>query len=248
MFFSLSLAMGITVTYGSYLSKKESLVKNSLIIIISDTLVAIMAGMAVLPAAFALGGGESAALSGPKLLFITLQDVFNSMGAFGPIFGILFFLFVTLAAITSAIALIEVLVTFVIDRRTASNKTSSRNMVVAVICLVIFAEAALVAADGLGSTGMWVPFQSTGLDFGSCWLEFMDFISEGIAMPLGALIMSVLVGWVIGPKVIRDEASLEGHQMSRGLYLFFTICVRVITPIAMAFILYGQIMTFTAPV
>ena len=102
VFFSLSLAMGITVTYGSYLRKEESLVKNSLIIIVSDTCVAIMAGLAVLPAAFALGG-ENAELSGPKLLFITLQDVFNSMGAFGPLFGILFYLFVTLAAITSAI-------------------------------------------------------------------------------------------------------------------------------------------------
>ncbi len=119
---------------------------------------------------------------------------------------------------------------------------------VAVICMVIFAEAALVAADGLGSNGMWVPFQSTGRDLGTCWLEFMDFISEGVAMPLGALLMSFWIGWVVGPKVIRDEASLEGHQMSRGLYLFFIVCVRVITPLAMAFILYGQIVTFTAPV
>ena len=248
MFFSLSLAMGITVTYGSYLSKKESLVQNSLVIIISDTLVAVMAGLAVLPAAFALGGGREAALSGPKLLFITLQDVFNSMGPFGPIFGILFFLFVVLAAITSAIALTEVLVTFVIDLRIAKGKEPKRNTVVAIVCLVLFAEAAVVAADGLGETGMWVPFQSTGLDFGSCWLEFMDFISEGIAMPLGALIMSILVGWVMGPKTIRDEVSLEGHQMSKGLYTFFVICIRYIAPVAMAFILYGQIQTFTTPV
>ena len=248
MFFSLSLAMGITVTYGSYLSKKESLVRNSMLIIVSDTLVAVMAGMAVLPAAFALGGGESAALSGPKLLFITLQDVFNSMGPFGPIFGILFFLFVVLAAITSAIALTEVLVTFVIDLRIARGKEPKRNTVVAVICLVLFAEAAVVAADGLGANGLWVPFQSTGRDLGSCWLEFMDFISEGVAMPLGALIMSVLIGWVVGPQAIRDEVSLEGHQMSKGLYTFFTICVRIIAPVAMAFILYGQVNTFLAPV
>lgn len=99
MFFSLPLAMGITVTYGSYLNKRESLVKNSLLIIVSDTLVAIMAGMAVLPAAFALGG-DSAELAGPKLLFITLQDVFNAMGPAGPVFGVLFYGLVTLAAIT----------------------------------------------------------------------------------------------------------------------------------------------------
>lgn len=247
MFFSLSLAMGITVTYGSYLSKKESLVQNSLVIILSDTLVAVMAGMAVLPAAFALGGGENAALSGPKLLFITLQDVFNSMGAFGPIFGILFFLFVLLAAITSAIALTEVLVTFVIDLRISKGKEPRRNTVVLVVCLLLFAEAAVVAADGLGSNGLWVPFQSTGLDLGSCWLEFMDFISEGVAMPLGALIMSILVGWVIGPKAIREEVSLEGHSMSQGLYTFFVICIRIIAPVAMTFILYGQVTTFLSP-
>lgn len=247
MFFSLSLAMGINVTYGSYLSKKESLVQNSLVIIISDTLVAVMAGMAVLPAAFALGGGKDAALSGPKLLFITLQDVFNSMGPFGPIFGILFFLFVVLAAITSAVALTEVLVTYVIDLRISKGKEPRRNTVVLVVCLILFAEAAVVAADGLGSTGMWVPFQSTGLDLGSCWLEFMDFISEGVAMPLGALIMSILVGWVIGPKAIRDEVSLEGHQMSDGLYTFFNICIRFVAPVAMAFILYGQVTAFLSP-
>jgi len=247
MFFSLSLAMGITVTYGSYLSKKESLVKNSMVIIISDTIVAIMAGMAVLPAAFALAG-EDAKLSGPSLLFVTLQDVFNAMGAFGPIFGILFFLFVVLAAITSTIALIEVLVTFVIDHRAASGKMSNRNTVVGIVCLVIFAEAALVAADGLGSNGLWVPFQSSGLDLGTCWLEFMDFISEGVAMPLGALLMSLWIGWIVGPKVIRDEVSLEGHQMSSGLYSFFVVCVRFITPLAMAMILFGQIKTFLSPV
>lgn len=244
MFFSLSLAMGITVTYGSYLSKKESLVKNSLVIIVSDTLVAVMAGMAVLPAAFALGGGEGAALSGPKLLFITLQDVFNSMGAFGPVFGLLFFLFVVLAAITSAIALTEVLVTFVIDLRTAKGKEPKRNTVVAIVCLVLFLEAAVVSADGLGSNGLWIPFHETGRNLGSTWLDFMDFISEGVAMPLGALIMSILIGWVAGPKFIRDEVELEGNHMSSGLYRFFTICVRFIAPLAMAFILYGQVSDF----
>ncbi|MCI8914858.1 MAG: sodium-dependent transporter [Lawsonibacter sp.] len=243
MFLSLSLAMGITVTYGSYLSKKESLVKNSLVIIVSDTLVAVMAGMAVLPAAFALGG-ENAQLSGPKLLFITLQDVFNAMGPFGPIFGILFFLFVVLAAITSAIALTEVLVTFVIDLRTAKGKAPKRNTVVAVVCLVLFIEAAVVAADGLGSNGLWIPLHETGRNLGGSWLDFMDFISEGVAMPLGALVMSLLIGWVIGPKTIRNEVELGEHKMSDGLYTFFNICIRFIAPFAMAFILYGQVSEF----
>ena len=243
MFFSLSLAMGITVTYGSYLSKKESLVKNSLIIIISDTIVAILAGMAVLPAAFALGG-SGAEKQGPKLLFITLQDVFNAMGPTGPVFGVLFYLLVILAAITSAIALLEVLATFMSDRVALKGKTPDRKKLVTIICLVVFAEAALVAADGLGSNGLWIPFNQTGLPFASTWLDFMDSISEGIAMPLGALLMSIWIGWFVGPKLIRDEVVQEGNKISDGLYTFFTICIRFIAPLGMAFILYGQLVQF----
>lgn len=246
MFFSLSLAMGITVTYGSYLSKKESLVRNSLVIIVSDTAVALMAGLAVLPAAFALGG-EGAALDGPKLLFITLQDVFNAMGPAGPFFGILFFGLVVLAAITSAIALTEVLVTFFIDRQTMRGKTPNRNRIVALVCLAVMVEATLVAADGLGSNGLWIPFREMGLYFSGSWLDFMDFISEGVAMPLGALLMSIMVGWIIGPKMVRDEISLEGHQMGKGLYTFYTICIRFVAPVIMALILYGQVKTFLTP-
>lgn len=243
MFFSLSLAMGITVTYGSYLSKKESLVKNSLIIIISDTIVAILAGMAVLPAAFALGG-SGAEKQGPKLLFITLQDVFNAMGPTGPVFGVLFYLLVILAAITSAIALLEVLATFMSDRVALKGKTPDRKKLVTIICLVVFAEAALVAADGLGSNGLWIPFNQTGLPFASTWLDFMDSISEGIAMPLGALLMSIWIGWFVGPKLIRDEVVQEGNKISDGLYTFFIICIRFIAPLGMAFILYGQLVQF----
>ena len=243
MFFSLSLAMGITVTYGSYLSKKESLVKNSLIIIISDTIVAVMAGMAVLPAAFALGGPDSAK-AGPALLFITLQDVFNAMGPTGPLFGVLFYLLVILAAITSAIALLEVLVTFLSDRVALKGHTPDRKKLVTIVCLVVFAEAALVAADGLGANGLWIPFNETGRPLGASWLDFMDFISEGVAMPLGALLMSVVIGWFVRPKLIRDEVELEGHKMSKGLYSFFVACICVIAPLGMAFILYGQLQSF----
>lgn len=243
MFFSLSLAMGITVTYGSYLSKKEGLVKNSLIVIISDTIVAILAGMAVLPAAFALGGAGSEK-AGPKLLFITLQDVFNAMGPTGPIFGVLFYLLVILAAITSAIALLEVLATFLSDRIALKGHTPDRKKLVTILCLVIFAEAALVAADGLGSNGLWIPFHETGRNLGGSWLDFMDFISEGVAMPLGALLMSIWIGWFVGPKLVRDEVDLEGHKMSSGLYGFFNFCIKYIVPLAMAFILYGQVSSF----
>ncbi len=246
MFFSLSLAMGITVTYGSYLSKKESLVKNAVLVIVSDTLVAVMAGIAVLPAAFALGGA-GAELSGPKLLFITLQDVFNAMGSLGPLFGILFYLLVSLAAITSAIALVEVLVTFFLDRAAVRGHYGNRGKIVGLVCLAVMVESALVALDGLGSNGLWIPFQGTGLSLSATWLDFMDFISEGVAMPLGALIMSILVGWVIGPKLIQEEVCAQGHRFQGGLYAFFSFCIRFVAPAGMLMILIGQLVTFFTP-
>ena len=247
MFFSLSLAMGITVTYGSYLSKKESLIKNSVLVIVSDTLVAIMAGVAVLPASFALGG-SGAELSGPKLLFITLQDVFNAMGPLGPLFGILFYLLVSLAAITSAIALVEVLVTFFLDRAAIKGRHGSRGKIVGLVCLAVMVEATLVAADGLGSNGLWIPFHEAGLSLSSSWLDFMDFISEGVAMPLGALIMSILVGWVIGPKLVREEVCVEGNRFGNRLFAFYSFCIRFVAPAGMLMILLGQLATFFTPV
>ena len=243
MFFSLSLAMGITVTYGSYLSKQENLVKNSALIIISDTLVAILAGMAVLPAAFALGG-SGAELAGPKLLFITLQDVFNAMGTAGPLFGVLFYLLVSLAAITSAIALTEVMVTFFLDHAALKGHKPNRSRIVGLVCLAVMAVSTLVAADGLGSNGLWIPFHQTGRNLAASWLDFMDFISEGVAMPLGALIMTLLVGWKIGPGTIRDEVMERDNPFSPRLYRFYIFAIQVIAPIGMAFILYGQLAQF----
>ena len=243
MFFSLSLAMGAMITYGSYLSKEENLVKNSIIIVIADTLVALMAGLAVIPAAVATYG-PSATLSGPKLLFITLQDVFQSMGTLGPLFGVVFYLLVFIAAISSAISLIEVVVTFFLDRAQEQGKEGNRQKVVLLVCLAIMVEATVVALDGLGANGMWVPLQNTfGIigEFNDCWLDFMDCLSEGIAMPLGALLMSIMVGWEIKPKTLLDEIHIGAGNKVDG---FFAFCIKFVVPIGMLLILVGQIDTF----
>ncbi len=243
MFFSLSLAMGAMITYGSYLSKKESLVKNSVIIVIADTIVALMAGIAVIPAAVATYG-PSAALSGPKLLFITLQDVFQAMGTVGPLFGVVFYLLVLLAAISSAISLIEVISTYFMDRAAEKGKEGKRGKIVFWVCIAIMIESAIVAADGLGSNGMWVPFQNAfGIigEFNDCWLDFMDTLSEGIAMPLGALLMSIMVGWEIKPKTLLEEINPGGKGI---LNTFFSVCMKFIVPIGMLLVLVGQIDTF----
>jgi len=243
MFFSLSLAMGAMITYGSYLSKEEDLVKNSIIIVIADTIVATMAGLAVIPAAVATYGPK-AALSGPKLLFITLQDVFQSMGTVGPLFGVIFYLLVLIAAISSAISLIEVIATYLLDRAEAKGKKGNRSKIVFWVCVAIMVEAAVVAVDGLGSNGVWVPLQGTfGIigEFNDCWLDFMDCLSEGIAMPLGALLMSIMVGYEIKAKTLLEEVHIGGNNKIDG---FFTFCMKFVVPIGMALILIGQIDTF----
>lgn len=247
MFFSLSLAMGAMITYGSYLDKKENLVKNAGIVVIADTMVAILAGIAVIPAAVAYGIQQGipvgkVALGGPSLLFVTLQNVFNSMGGVGALFGVIFYLLVLIAAISSAISLIEVITTFFIDRATQQGRTSNRHKIVLFVCLAILAEAALVAADGLGSNGVWVPGQSLGISgWNDCWLDFMDMLSEGLAMPLGAMLMSIMIGWEIRPKAMLDEI----HSGSgSGIDGFFGICMKVIAPLGMVLILSGQIASF----
>ena len=243
MFFSLSLGMGAMITYGSYLDKKQNVEKNAILIVICDTMIALMAGLAVLPASFALGGA-GASMAGPKLLFVTLQNVFDHMGGVGPVFGIIFYLLVVLAAVSSSISLLEVIVTHFVDKAKEKGQGDQRKKYSIAASVLIAGLCTLVCLDGLGSNGLWVPFQSTvGVrGFNDCWLDFFDMISEGILMPLGALFMCLMIGWEIGPKVVKDECSIEGNKL--GGYGFFTVCVKFITPLLMLFILYGQIKNF----
>ena len=248
MFFSLSLAMGVMITYGSYLDKKEDLVKNSAVIVVADTVVATMAGIAVIPAAVANGIQSGIPLNeiklgGPSLLFVTLQDVFQAMGTIGPLFGVIFYLLVLIAAISSAISLVEVVATFFMDRAAAKGQEGNRHRIVLLVCLAIMVEAALVAVDGLGSNGIWVPGQATfGIHgWNDCWLDFMDMMSEGIAMPLGALLMSIMVGWEIKPKTLLDEIHSGASGKIDG---FFAFCIKFIVPLGMVLILLGQINDF----
>ena len=256
MFFSLSLAMGIIVTYGSYLKKEENLVKNSLVIVGCDSIIAIMAGLAVIPASVSNGMASgltnaeiAAGLGGPKLLFVTLQVVFANMGTAGAFFGVVFYLFVLMAALTSAISIMEVLVTFALDRAEKKNKTVSargRKKVALGVTALVAIEASLVAVDGLGSNGVWVPFQETfGIAmWNDCWLDFMDCWSEGIAMPLGAMIMSLMIGWELQPKFILHEVREVNYSPLFGT--FFSISMKFIVPVVMAFILSGQMISFFA--
>ena len=244
MFFSLSLGMGAMITYGSYLDKKEHLEKNAILIVVMDTLVALMAGLCVIPGRFALD--PDGALGGPSLLFVTMQNVFHKMGAVGPIFGILFYLLVVFAAISSSISLLEVVVAHFVDKAREAGKGDKRKTYTLIAAVAVGVGCILVCADSLGNAGI-APWQLLGLEsysgWNDCWLDFWDMLSEGIMMPLGALLMSLMIGWEIGPEVVKDECeATPGHKM--GSYGFFKICVKVITPLCMLFILYGQVASF----
>ncbi len=249
MFFSLSLAMGAILTYGSYLSKEENLVKNSVIIVACDTLIALMAGLAVIPAAVANGitnniPVDQIKLGGPNLLFVTLQDVFTNMGKIGPLFGVIFYVLVLIAAISSAISLMETIAAHWIDMDLAKGETDTRKRNVLIVSLLILLEAIVVAADGLGSN--FSPASLIGVEnppmFLDCFLDFMDCWSEGIAMPLGAMLMALMIGWEKSPDLVLDEVG----QNSTGSFFksFYKACIRFVVPVVMAFVLAGQMIDY----
>ena len=243
MFFSLSLGMGAMITYGSYLDKKENLQKNAILIIVMDTMVALMAGLCVIPARFALD--PDGALGGPSLLFITMQNVFHKMDAVGPIFGILFYLLVVFAAVSSSISLLEVIVAHFVDKAREAGKGDKRKAYCLYAAVLVGLGCVLVCADCLGGNNI-APWQLLGLETASgwndCWLDFWDMLSEGIMMPLGALLMSLMIGWEIGPEVVKEECEQQGNTLPT--YGFFKVCVKIITPLCMLLILYGQVAGF----
>ena len=245
MFFSLSLGMGAMITYGSYLDKKENLQKNALLIIIMDTLVALMAGLCVIPGRFALD--PTGSLGGPKLLFVTMQNVFSRMGPIGPIFGILFYLLVVFAAISSSISLLEAVVAHFVDNARDAGKGDKRKAYALIGAVAVGVGAMLICADSLGDAS-FTPWRLLNLPaesirtWNDCWLDFFDMLSEGIMMPLGALMMTLMVGWELGPDVVKEECEASGHAMAS--YGFYKVCIKYITPLCMILVLYGQIKEF----
>ena len=248
MFFSLSLGMAAMITYGSYLDKKENLQKNAIIIVVMDTLVALMAGLCVIPGRFALD--PTGNLGGPSLLFVTMQNVFDRMGGAGPIFGILFYLLVVFAAVSSSISLLEAVVAHFVDKARDEGKGDKRKLysligaigagiLCVIVCLDALGNAGISPADILG---MRVDPSDKVPTWSADWLDFFDCIAEGILMPLGALLMSIMYGWELGPEVVHAEATCEGQKF--GAYGWFKICIKYITPLAMLLVLYGQIKEF----
>ncbi|HIY84311.1 sodium-dependent transporter [Rubneribacter sp.] len=225
MFYSLSLAMGIMVTYGSYLDKKSSLTSSVVRIGGFDVGVSFLAGLMIVPAAFvAMGSGEAvAANSGPSLMFVILPQVFGDMGTAATVVGFLFFLLVLFAALTSAISLTETCVSIVQDGAGWSRKKS------------LFAVVAVVTV-----AGAFVNLGYNGLSFieplgaGTSLLDFFDFLSNSVIMPIVALLTCVFVGWIIKPKAIVDEVELSGPFRASG---FWTVMIKYVAPVLVVVIM-----------
>lgn len=229
MFYSLSLAMGIMITYGSYLSKKESLTHGVSRVACFDLGVSFLAGLMIVPAAFvAMGSGDAVAQhSGPSLMFVILPEVFGKMGAVGGVVGFIFFLLVLFAALTSAISLAETCVSIVQDGMHWSRKKS---------LAVTFAF--VVIAGCIVNAGYNVLSFIQPLGEGSSLLDLADFVSNSVIMPIVALLTCVFVGWIIKPKVIIDEVAQSSPFKLRGAW---TVMIKYVAPVLIVIILVAYV-------
>ncbi len=249
MFFSLSLGMGAMITYGSYMSKKENLQRNAVIVVCMDTLAAIMAGMIVMPACDAFGVDKGA---GPSLLFASMQMVFYNMGGFiGNLMGFLFYFLVFIAAISSSMSLLEAITATKMDANIAKGKAPKRKITAIVFSVIILVFCLPTALDGIGmgtanGAAIPTPAELLGIEnvltWNDCWLDFYDVISEGIIMPLGAMIMAFAIGWIWKIDFVKEEIEASGTKMWGKT--FFDICYKVLTPLGMLVVLYGQMSDF----
>ena len=225
MFYSMSLAMGIMVTYGSYVKKSDDIEKSVSHVEVFDTAIAILAAMMIVPAVFVFSNGDPAALGqGAGLLFDMLPKVFDSMPG-GGFIGALFFVLVFFAAITSSVSILEVIVSTVCDQFHWRRKPAT--VVVALLCLVMGIPCSL-------GYGLWDSVSIIGYSI----LDFVDFVTNSIMLPIVALLTCVLIGYVTGPQVVVDEVKLSSDFRREKLY---RVMVRYIAPIFLAAILLTSI-------
>ncbi len=215
-FFSLSLGMGAILTYGSYLGKDAKLGQSAWQVTFLDTSVAILAGLAILPAVFAFGMDPAA---GPGLTFVTLPAVFMSMPG-GIFFGTLFFLLLTIAALTSSISLLEPLVAYF------SSKGFTRTQITVTSGFLSF----LLGVPCSLAMGIWSDFTIFGKNF----FDLMDFLTSNLILPIGGFLIAVFVGWVITPRALKEVCGEDAPGLLAKSWIFI---LRFIAPIAILLIL-----------
>jgi NSS family neurotransmitter:Na+ symporter len=231
MFFSLSLAMGIMITYGSYVNRDADLEGGVRRIEIFDTLIAFLAGFMIIPAVFAFSGAAGAEQAGPSLMFVTMPQVFGTQ-AVGWIVGLLFFVLVLFAALTSAISMAQTVVSIFIDRFGWSH----RRAVTVVTALVI----ALALPPALGFSvlsGASLPLGGVSMSI----LDMMDFLSNSVLMPLVALLTCLFVGYRLKPSFVTEEVEASPNVRFRARRLF-RVMVRYIAPAFLLLILVSSVL------
>lgn len=226
LFYSMSLAMGIMITYGSYFSKEEHIEKAARQIEVFDTLIAFLAGLMIIPAVFVFSAGDQEALGkGPSLMFVTLPKVFNSLPG-GGIIGTAFFVLVLFAAITSSVSIMEAIVSGILD-------TFKISRLKATLLVAVFGIAVGIACSF--GFGIWSDFTILGFDI----LDFLDFVSNSVLLPLVGMLTCIVVGFVIKPDAIVSEIELNGpFTMKR----FYAAMVKWVAPIFIFAILVSGIL------
>ena len=224
LFYSMSLAMGIMITYGSYMKKEVSIESSVKQIEIFDTGIAFIAGLMVIPAVFSFTGAAPAK-PGPSLMFISLPQVFADMGMVGTVVGAGFFLLVLFAALTSSISLMETVVSIFCDKFKIERKLS---------CLTVYLISIVLGLVSCFGYGMWANVKPMGLQF----LDFFDFITNSLIMPVVALLTCIVVGYVVKPKAIEDEVEVSGEFKFK---ILFRVVIKYIAPVCLILILVSSI-------
>ena len=226
LFYSMSLAMGIMITYGSYMKKDVNLEKSVSQIEIFDTGIAFFAGMMIVPAVFVFNGGDASAINaGPGLMFVTLPKVFDSM-PLGTMIGALFFILVLFAALTSSISLMETIVSILCDKIHWNRKLST--------VIVTLFSLAVAMPSSLGF-GVWSHIQPMGMSF----LDFFDFISNSILMPIVAFLTCFFIGYIVKPVAISEEVKLNSPFKREKL---FVVMIKYVAPVCIIIILISSIL------
>ena len=227
LFYSMSLAMGIMITYGSYMKKDISIEKSVHQIEIFDTGIAILAGLLIVPACFAFSGGDATKIgAGPGLMFETLPQIFDNMTG-GGVIGFVFFITVFLAALTSSISLMETVVSTIMDKFKLERKLCC--LIVIGICLVLGTPSAL----GFSLWKMIEPLPDMSI------LDFFDFISNSIMMPILALITCIFVGYILKPRAVIEEIEASGKFTLKKM---FVVMIRYVAPVFLVAVLVSSIL------
>ena len=225
LFYSLSVSMGIMITYGSYVKDEDNLVRSINQIEIFDTAVAFLAGVMIIPAVFVFMGPDGMS-TGPSLMFVSLPKIFMAMGPIGNIIGSLFFAMVLFAAITSAISILEAIVSGMIDKfKLSRHKSTIAESLVALVIAIIVC---------LGYNKLFFNIKlPNGND--AQILDIMDYISNNVFMPVVAIATCILVGWIISPKIVTDEVTKNGEKFNRKT--LYNIMVKFVAPVMLIILL-----------